>query len=426
MRKQIEPVSHSALAKFLPTWQSITNPRRGLDGLLDVVEQLQGVALPASTLEQEILPARVRDFKISDLDELCSAGEVVWRGFDSSGKGDGRIGLYLADSYLSLCRATETVEGELHDQIREMLAARGASFFDDVAKSLGGFRNDALNALWDLVWAGEVTNDTLAPLRSLRRVKGKQAKGRTTRRHSRAFRSRRSAKTPGSEGRWSLLIPPNTESPTSTERQTALATQLIERYGVLTREMVASEGVVGGFSGIYPILKAMEEAGRIRRGYFVAGLGAAQFAAAGAEDRLRDSDRIAEPDPDDDEEDGIMILAATDPANPYGSALRWPETTCGTRPQRVAGARVVQHHGELVGYLGRTGQSLLTFLPPDEPERSNSVEGLMTGLAKLSENGEVIYLTKVDGVAPRDSAVNEALVDAGFVPSMKGYQLRAK
>ncbi len=427
LRKQIEPVSHGALARFLPMWQSIANPRRGLDGLLDVIEQLQGVALPASTLEQEILPMRVRDFKVSDLDELCSAGEVVWRGFDSSGKGDSRIGLYLADNYLSLCRDIETVEGELHDQIRELLAERGALFFDDVAKSLGGFRNDAFNALWDLVWAGEVTNDTLAPLRSLRRATGKQKSrtGRRTSQRGRVFRSRRAAKTPGSDGRWSLLVAPGTELPTTTERQMALATQLIERYGVLTREMVASEGVVGGFSGIYPILKAMEEAGRIRRGYFVAGLGAAQFAAAGAEDRLRDSDRIAESDPDENDED-ILILAATDPANPYGSALRWPESACGTRPQRIAGARVIQYGGELLGYLGRTGQSLLTFLPPDEPERSNSITNLMAGLLKLSKDGEVIYFVKVDGVAPRDSTINEALVDAGFIPSAKGYQLRAK
>lgn len=424
LRKQIEPVSHEALARFLPTWQSITNPRRGLDGLLDVIEQLQGVPLPASTLEHEILPARVNDFKVSDLDELCTAGEVVWRGFEKTGTGDGRIGLYLADSYLSLNRPTEIIDGELHDQIRERLAERGASFFDDIAKDLGGFRNDILNAMWDLVWAGEITNDTLAPLRSLRRSTKPASKSRSKlRSRSRAFRSRRTSKSPGSEGRWSLLVPPNAEQLSTTEKQTALATQLIERYGVLTREMVASEGILGSFSGIYPVLKAMEEAGRIRRGYFVAGLGAAQFAAAGAEDRLRDMERASDPDSDDDQ---TMILAATDPANPYGSALRWPESESGARPQRVAGARVLMQRGILLGYLGRTGMSLLTFLPDTNPERAEAVSRLMDCLQKLSDQGEVVYLTKINGAAPQDSSINDALLAAGFVPSAKGYQLRVR
>jgi len=441
LRKQIEPVSHAALAQFLPTWQSITNPRRGLDGLLDVVEQLQGMSLPASTLEQEILPSRVSSFSVSDLDELCSAGELVWRGFEKLGPGDGRVGLYLTDSYPLLSRQVETVEGEIHDRIRELLAERGASFFDDIAKTIGGFRPEVLNALWDLVWAGELTNDTLAPLRSMRREK-KKSKGRRSRASriprsaSRAFRSRRTEKSPGAEGRWSLLVPPGTESPSTTEKQTALAAQLIERYGVLTREMVAAEGVVGSFSGLYPILKAMEEAGKIRRGYFVAGLGAAQFAAPGAEDRLRDMERLVEtanfkPDrsefgSEDSEDDGLLIIAATDPANPYGSAIKWPATKSSARPQRVAGAKVLMHRGQLLGYVGRTGMTLMTFLPSTEPERENATRALMDCFRKLAEQGEVVYLTKVDSVTPRESDINEALMDAGFVPSAKGYLLRAQ
>ncbi len=425
LRKQIEPVSHTALARFLPMWQSISNPRRGLDGLLDVVEQLQGLPLPASVLEKEILPARIRDFKVSDLDELCTAGEVIWRGFEKLGPGDGRVGLYLADDYLALSRITETVEGDLQDQIRTMLAERGASFFDDIARTIGGFRNDVFNALWDLVWAGEITNDTLAPLRSMRRdKKGSKSKG-SMRRNRRAFRSRRAARTPGSEGRWSLLLPPGTELPSTTERQTALAAQMIERYGVLTREMVASEGVVGSFSGLYPILKAMEEAGKIRRGYFVAGLGAAQFAAPGAEDRLRDMERPPEAT-DEEEEDGLCILAATDPANPYGSAIRWPDTKTGARPHRVAGARILCHRGSLLAYLGRTRDSVLTFLPDTEPERAEAINQLMNCFRKLSDDGEVVYVTKVDGEPPRDSVINETLVATGFVPSSKGFLLRAR
>ena len=248
----------------------------------------------------------------------------------------------------------------------------------------------------------------------------------------RAFRSRRAEKSPGAEGRWSLLVTPGTESPSGTEKQASLAAQLIERYGVLTREMVAAEGVVGSFSGLYPVLKAMEEAGKIRRGYFVAGLGAAQFAAPGAEDRLRDMDRPILPetaeDWSDEEEasdDGLLILAATDPANPYGSALKWPETKGGARPQRVAGAKVLMRHGQLLGYIGRTGATLMTFLPEADPDRTHASGWLMDCFRKLSGEGEVVYLTKVDGQTPRESGIHDELVEAGFVPSMKGYLLRA-
>lgn len=418
LRKQIEPVAPTTLAKFLPAWQSVVDPRDGLDGLLDVVEQLQGIALPASALEQEILPTRVRNFKVSDLDELCSAGEIVWRGFESLGAGDGRIALYLTDNYLSLCPATETVEHELHCRIRDLLTERGASFFDDVANALGGFRNDVLTALWDLVWAGEITNDTLAPVRSLRRREKKRSQSSS--RRQRTFRSRRISKAPGSEGRWSLLIPEDAQQPSTTEKQAALAAQLIGRYGILTREMVASEGVVGGFSGLYPVLKAMEEAGRLRRGYFVAGLGAAQFAAPGADDRLRATDK-----PNVNAEEEPLLLAATDPANPYGAAIRWPDTKSGARPQRVAGARVLLYEGRLMAYLGRTGQTLMTFFSDEEPEWSTAVQKLTSCFSALAGRGEVTYLTKIDGNAPHDSLLGKALLDAGFVPSVKGYLLRA-
>ena len=420
LRSQIEPVPQTALAQFLPSWQAISNPRRGLDGLLDIIEQLQGVALPASTLEEQILPARVTDFSPSDLDELCSAGEIVWRGFESLGAGDGRISVYLADSYLTLSPQVEEAEHPLHNQIRELIAERGALFFDDIVRLVGGFPNDILTALWELVWAGELTNDTLAPLRSLRRSH-KRAKQHHSRRH-RTFRSRRATKPAGSEGRWCMLVPPGTSLPTNTERQAAVASQLIERYGVLTREMVANEGVSGGFSGLYPILKALEEAGRIRRGYFVAGLGAAQFAAPGAEDRLRQFGCLAGADID---EECAVVLAATDPANPYGAAIRWPDATGTARPQRVAGARVTLDEGRLLAYQNRTGEHLMTFLPQEETARSKAVHALMACFKRMAAAGEVVYLTKVDGDAPSASELSGELVANGFVPSAKGYLLRA-
>jgi ATP-dependent Lhr-like helicase len=319
----------------------------------------------------------------------------------------------------------EPAAGDIAAGIRELLRERGALFFDDIAKAIGGFRHDVLTALWNLVWAGEVTNDTLAPVRSLRRVRGKDTLASWS--HRQAFRSRRSARTPASEGRWSLLFAPDVELPTATERQTAWAAQLIERYGVLTREMVAGEGVPGGFAGLYPVLKAMEEAGRVRRGYFVAGLGAAQFAALGAEDRLRELSGASRPARQTNREtEEVLVLAATDPANPYGAGLPWPERTGeGARPQRAAGARVVLVGGQLVGYVGRTGQHLLSFTD-SQPDPTSARRALVAGLVSLARSGHPVYLTRIDGGPPADAPLSPLLIEAGFVPTTRGYLLRAR
>ena len=419
LRKQVEPVEQAALGRFLPHWQGVTRPRKGLDGLLDVMEQLQGLPLPASDWERFVLPARVSDYKPSDLDELCAAGEILWRGFDSLGTDDGRIAFYLADHLSRLAPEPVPVEGELEERIRSLLGQRSALFFEDLVREIGGFRNDLLDALWRLVWAGEVTNDTLMPLRSLRRQN--QPQRARAARSTRGFRSRRQAKLPGSEGRWSLLLPPGSERPSTTEQQTSQATQLLERYGVVTREMVASEGVAGGFSGIYPVFKAMEEAGRVRRGYFVAGLGAAQFAAPGADDRLRERRSNEEPQP-------ALVLAANDPANPFGAALPWPERTVdeGMRPGRAAGARVILFDGQLVGYLGKTGQHLLTFLPENEPERSTARNALVEAVLRLTTSERPVFLTKIDGGSPGDSPLGRALEDAGFIATSRGMLHRRR
>jgi ATP-dependent Lhr-like helicase len=273
-------------------------------------------------------------------------------------------------------------------------------------------------SLWQLVWAGEVTNDTWAPLRSLCRAATPSA--RRAARGRRTFRSRRLAKTPASEGRWSLLVRSNDSQPTATERQTAVATQLIQRYGILTREMVASENVPGGFAGLYPVLKAMEEAGRIRRGYFVAGLGAAQFGAPGADERLREP-----PAADPAEERPTFVLAATDPANPFGAALAWPgNDEVAARPQRAAGAQVVIHEGRLIGYLSRTGQSLITFLPDEEPGRAAMRDVLVQTLSELAVPGAPVFLTKIDGQEPGATDLAPSLIAAGFTGTSRGYLKR--
>jgi ATP-dependent Lhr-like helicase len=420
LRHQVEPVETQALARFLPHWQGMTRPRRGLDGLLDVVQQLQGLPLPASTWEQHVLPSRLADYRPADLDELCAAGEIVWRGIDSLGPGDGRIALYLTDHLPRLAPPAEAVTDPLGQQVQQVLSQRGAVFFSEITRSLGGFPNDILDALWQLVWAGHVTNDTLAPLRSLYRQH--QGPAKRAARNRRAFRSRRRAKTPGSEGRWSLLDD-GSEAPVSpTERQTALATQWIERYGILTRELVASEAAVGGFSAFYPVLKAMEEAGKIRRGYFVEGLGAAQFAAPGAEDQLREFSATLRPD---EASADVLVMAATDPANPYGAAWRWPTTPDSVaRPQRAAGARVILLDGALIGYVSRTGQQVTTFPSPTDPDPSRVRRVLAQTLATIVPPEQPVFLTRVNGRDVGQSELSADLLAAGFAPTPRGYLRR--
>ena len=418
LRQQVEPVEPAALARFLPHWHGIDHPRRGLDGLLDVIEQLQGLPLPVVALEQHILPARVTDFTPTDLDELSAAGEIVWRGCGGLSAGDGRVALYLADHLTALCPQTEPLDSDLPNRIRSLLRDRGALFFDAIARELGGFRNEVHDALWDLVWAGEVTNDTLAPLRALRREAQPKPKSRRRRATTR-FRSRRSVQTPGAQGRWSLLQGLLTDDATPTERHTAIAQQLLARHGIVTRGAVLGEGLAGGFAGVYPTLKALEEAGRVRRGYFIAGLGAAQFVSPGAEEQLRHCKQINPDAPSD------FVLAATDPANPYGQTIKWPDANeSNARPSRSAGARVVLCDGELVGFLSRSGEHLTTYLPDDEPLHTSTANRLIEALKQQASPGEPVYLTQIDGRPPAQSVLAQTLVESGFTPATQGYLYR--
>ncbi|MEM6799705.1 MAG: DEAD/DEAH box helicase, partial [Planctomycetota bacterium] len=289
---------------------------------------------------------------------------------------------------------------------------------DEIADATGAFTNDLVDALWRLVWAGLVTNDTLAPVRSLLKqssASGGKSASRSGQRRSRGprFRSRRRERLPGSEGRWSLT--PNVTA-TATERQAAIAAQLLERYGVFTRGAASREASPGGFAALYPIFKAMEEAGKTRRGYFVEGLGGAQFACAGADDLLRARH--------DDDATQAVVLAATDPANAYGAALPWPESSgddAAGRPQRAAGATVVLVDGVLVGYLGKSGTRLTTFLAEVEPDRTKQAKALAGALAQLAERRGSLMIEEIDGVRPAGSSLSELLLKAGFVAINRGY-----
>jgi ATP-dependent Lhr-like helicase len=430
LRKQVEPVEPGALGRFLLEWQGLARPRQGLDALLASIEALQGAPVPASALEREVLAARVHPLRPGDLDVLTASGEVVWMGVEPIGPRDGRVALFLADHFALLAPPARAVEGALAAKVRGVLATRGASFFADLLVATGAFPADLLKALWDLVWAGEVTNDTLAPLRSYLHGPAHTEHPRERRqRHPFAapgtpFRSRR-AGPPGSEGRWSLLPRPD-PGPSPTERAAALAQALLSRYGIVTREAVQAEGVAGGFSSVYPVLRAMEEAGRARRGYFVAGLGGAQFAQPGAEERLR---ALREPA----DEPHTLLLAATDPANPYGALLPWPgaekegDSAPTGRPQRASGASVALHDGELIAWLGRGENSLLTFLPEQEPARSACAHAVARALASLveSRHRRVLLLASIDGTDPAHSALAPELRAAGFLPGSQGWLKRA-
>src|SRR5581483_5450455 len=345
LRKQVEPVDPAALGRFLPAWQGVGSQSRGLGRLIEVVSQLQGVPIPASALERDVLSARVGDYSPGLLDQLAAAGEVVWVGAGPLGRDDGKVMLFLRRDagilrpVASSSSANAPPEGEEHFRLREILNQRGACFFRELS---GTDDNESLDALWDLVWAGEVTNDSFAPLRALTARKSKSSGSRRSKPN---LGSLTVLGPPKAQGRWSLVdadLPRDDSVPT--ERSMRLASVLLDRHGVLTRESVRGEGHAGGFAAVYPVLRAMEEAGRVRRGYFVAGLGGAQFALAGAVDRLRAS----KPD-GEDSEPTALVLAATDPANPYGVALPWPVKG----PQRAAGAYVVLLDGVPSLYLER-------------------------------------------------------------------------
>jgi len=410
LRREVEPVDQEALGRFAVMWHSIDAPERGQGALLDAIAKLEGAFVPASDLESRILPARVKGYDPRDLDALLGSGEVMWIGGGSLGPKDGRIALFLAEHFAVL-RPVPAAPSDrpVHDRLREVLASRGASFFPQLlAAARGGFAPDLGDALWDLVWAGEVTNDTFHAVRALIAPRRRSRRGAS----SRGLRDELA-------GRWSLTASAGDAQATTTERATAQVRQMLERHGVLVREAVRSEGIAGGFASAYGILKAMEDAGRVRRGYFVTGCGAAQFALAGAVDRLRTvRDRPDEPRP--------VVLASADPANPYGAALPWPDRPEGRRPMRSAGSVVVLVAGRLAGWLGRGEEQLLTFIA-DEPDVQDLRAALAAALAAEVgiDRRRTLFIATVDGAPVDETPMAEPLRDAGFTRTPRGHLRRA-
>jgi ATP-dependent Lhr-like helicase len=439
LRHEVEPVDPVALARFLPAWQHVVSTGtsrgglRGIDGVVTVVDQLAGCPVPASALESLILPARVVDYTPAMLDELTATGEVIWAGNGGLPGSDGWVSLHLADTaHLTMPDPDDGDGLDLspeHRAVLEALSGGGAYFFRQLATTVGSSDDKALSAvLWDLVWAGRVGNDTLAPLRALTRGgrsahRVKRGAPRTRSSRPRLSGAALRAVPPDVAGRWFLL--PDVERD-ATKRAKAVAEGLLERHGVVTRGAVVSERAPGGFASVYKVLSAFEDSGRCRRGYFVEGLGAAQFGTAGAVDRLRTHLRSpADPSQDRPEKPTALALAATDPANPYGAALPWPPQEAGHRPGRKAGAIVGIVDGVLALYVERGGKTLLTF-SEDEEVLALAIEAL----GRVVREGALgrLVVEKADGasILGQDSEVlRRAMESAGFIATPRGLRLRA-
>ena len=492
LRKEAEPVPPSALARFLPAWQNVAQPapgegrgrargpRASADTVYEAIDQLAGAAMPASALEALILPARVPGYQPAMLDELTAAGEIVWSGAGGLPGGDGWVALAPADTApLLLPEPGEITLTPLHEAVLAALDGGGGMFFRMLADRAGalmpeGDRKDATDpavaaAIWDLVWAGRITNDTLAALRTVLGSGRPVADGGAT--GPAAPARRRTAVRPGTRGRgrggfgrpampsrtgpptvtgrWSL-VPPADADPT--RRLHALARTLLDRHGILIRGAAVTERVPGGFAAIYPVLRAMEDAGQCRRGYFVEGLGAAQFALPGAVDRMRalaaEADGENPGDPwasagapgagspapgffRNENRPGpapsVTVLAAGDPANPFGAALPWPErpgdAAGGHRPGRKAGALVVLAAGELVLYVERGGKTLLSWT--SDPAVLGPAAAALAGAARGGALGR-LTIERADGSAVQSSPLARALEEAGFRPTPRGLRLRAQ
>ncbi len=417
LRKEIEPADQRALAGFLPSWQGVDRhpaAGAGIDRLREVLVPLQGLALPAQVWEQDVLPRRTGAYSPTWMDQLCASGEVVWLGAGTLGRTTGRVALYFREDAEAIGRpgmppaargAPQPSEPE-HDLLRERLAA-SPCFFTDLLAEVPLSPEQIQEALWDLVWAGEVTNDAFAPLRAPRLT---LARAQKAPRHgtTRRFGSRRGSGQATVQGRWALtdtIFRRGVGGVEISQRRRTQAELLLERYGIVTREQVLAEGIAGGFSILYDALSQLETLGVCRRGYFVEGLGGAQFALPGAVERLRAQKAVEEAPP--------LVLAATDPAQPYGAALPWPRRAEDSRrPARVRGAYVVLAGAEPVLYVEKGGRGIATLVEPGDPR-------LYAAFAALADfvtagRGRKLSLERVDGEPVVGSRHEPVLIELGF------------
>jgi ATP-dependent Lhr-like helicase len=342
------------------------------------------------------------------MDQLCASGELVWVGAGALGRNSGKVALYFREDAEAI--GAPAYKGErpsepAHDRLRERLAA-APCFFTDLLAEVALTPEEIQETLWDLVWAGEVTNDAWAPLRAPRLTLARAQRSRSERgRAGRRFGARRTGAHAQVQGRWSLTSSLFRREPEPGQRRRTRAELLLERYGIVTREQVLAEGVPGGFAILYDALSQLETLGTCRRGYFIEGLGGAQFALPGAVERLRAGGTGAEAPP--------LVLAATDPAQPYGAALPWPRRDDDARkPQRVAGAYVVLAGGEPVVYVERGGRGLSVLADPDDARIRPALEALAAFVT--ADRGRKLSLERIDGEPVVGSRYESLLVDLGF------------
>jgi ATP-dependent Lhr-like helicase len=431
LRKEIEASDQRALAVLLPSWQGVDRhpaAGAGIDRLREVLVPLQGLALPVEVWERDVLPRRTGAYSPTWLDQLCASGEVVWAGAGALGRNSGRVALYFRDDAEAIGPPrsgppAQTPSEPEHALLRERLAA-SPCFFTDFLAELPLAPEQVQEALWDLVWAGEVTNDAWAPLRAPRLTLARAQRAAPGRPHAvgrreragRRFGSRRGGAQAQVQGRWSLTSSLFRRDPAPDQRRRTQAELLLERYGIVTREHVLAEGIPGGFAMLYDSFGALETLGVCRRGYFVEGLGGAQFALPGAVERLRAQKESEESPP--------LVLAATDPAQPYGAALPWPKRDQETRrPQRVAGAHVVLVGAEPVVYAERGGRGLLTLVDRGDHRLRPALEALATFV--LADRRRKLSLERVDGEPVVGSDWEDLLVELGFRGGPKKLTLSA-
>jgi ATP-dependent Lhr-like helicase len=406
LRREVEAAPRERFARFLPNWQNVDAHRAagaGPDRLREALEPLQGVTLTPKVWEQDVLPRRLGAYSPSWLDELCTSGEVVWIGAGARGRNDGRVALYFREDVRlagppPANAKLERIEGEAHDAIRERLAV-GPRFWLDLLGDLDLPVEELHEALWDLAWSGEVTNDAFSPLRAprLRAVPSRERGGRR-------FARRRGAGGATVQGRWSLVAPLFENAPAIGPRLRAQAELMLERYGIVTRETVLAEGIPGGFSTLYSELGNLELLGTARRGYFVEGLGGAQFALPGAVERLRSL-------PEGDR--SFTLLGTTDPANPYGASLPWPKRDGGRRPSRAPGAHVLLRDGEPVLYVERGGRGIVRLAELGDGDELEDAMRALTGEVAAGRLPK-LAVEKLDGEPVIGSPHEDVLLVAGF------------
>jgi ATP-dependent Lhr-like helicase len=431
LRQATAAVDSRALVRFLPLWHKLDVPRRGIDALEHVIAQLEAMALPFSALCQVILPARIQDFHPDMLDMLCASGRIVWVGAGAVGQSDGRVKLWRrAQAAKALVPPEPYAEdAPLHQALLAHLARRGACFMVELSQVVQGTAlGDVERALWDLVWSGHVTNDTVQPLRNLQ----KRVRSRP--------RAHSSAVAHSFGGRWSLVADLCDCTTSPTERAHVWAHQLLERYGIVSREAAAAEELVGGFAAVYPVFKAMEEAGRARRGYFIEGLSGLQFAFGSAIERLRATDTTAAGLGAASAHKPVYILSVLDPANPYGTLMPWP--TAGThftegapvdaaaskspqarRLRRTAGAWVVLQDGALLLYAEANGQRIITFAALWQQPDTCAQAVLALAHIAHKRHGRTMHLVQIDALPSLQHPKVAELIQAGAAATFDGLTI---